>query len=94
MDRRSFLAGLVATTALAACPAAVEAVIAAAPVIDFKAYYEQWMKDAMDILVRCWEDQIIYGTSAHRHTDIYPFIERIDPRTLELLHLRGGPFND
>jgi hypothetical protein len=94
MDRRSFLMGLVATTTLAACPAAIEAVIATAPVIDFKAYYEQWMKDALSVLADCWSDMIIYGTSVYRYTDAYPFVERIDPRTLSPPHLRGGLFND
>jgi hypothetical protein len=94
MNRRAFLTGLIASSALATCPIAIEAVLTAAPVTNWEAYFEQWQRDAIDIMVKCWEDQIIYGTSAYKTTDVYPFIERIDPMTLELPHLRGGLFND
>lgn len=93
MNRRAFLTNLIASTALAACPAAIEAVLSSAPTINYNAYLEQWMKDALDVLFKCWEDEIIYGVSAYRHIDTYPYVQRIDPLTLELPHLRGGLFN-
>jgi hypothetical protein len=94
MNRRAFLAGLVASTAIAACPAAVEVALSSAPATDWKAYFEQWMKDASNELVKCWEDQILYGISACKHTSAYPYIQRIDPIMLEAPTRRGGLFND
>lgn len=94
MNRRAFLTGLVATSALAACPAAVEAALVSAPIADWQAYFLQWQSDAMDVFVKVWEDQIIYGIGAYQTCDEYPFVRRVDPMTLELPNLRGGLFND
>ena len=94
MNRRVFLTSLVASSAIAACPAAVEAALIAAPVTNWQAYFEQWMKDSADVLCKCWEDQIIYGVCAYAHTTIYPYVRRIDPATLLAHTKRGGLFND
>lgn len=90
MNRREFFAGLSATVAVAITPAMANTIIAAAPKVEWVTWFEQWQHDALDVLFKCWEDQLIYGVSAYQHTDVYPFVERIDPLTLELPHLRRG----
>jgi hypothetical protein len=92
MNRRAFLIGLTATSAIAACPAAIEAVLAQAPETEWKACFEQWIKDTTDVFVKVWEDQIIYGVGAYEYTDTYPYIERLDPRTLPPPIERKGLF--
>lgn len=90
MNRRDLLLGLAASTAIAACPAAIEAAIIATPVVDWRIWWDQWQKDALDVLVKCWEDQIIYGTSAHESCKEYPYVRRIDPTLLTMPPTRGG----
>ena len=93
MNRRAFLTGLIASTTLAINTTAVEIVLAAAPEIDWKTYFEQWVKDAMAVHIRCWEDQIIYGVAAWRNTETYPYIERVDPAELPAPDRIGGLFD-
>lgn len=94
MNRRAFLTGLIATTALAPCAIAVDAVIASTPALDWKTYIEQWYSDASDVMIKVCEDQIIWGVGAWRNIETYPFIERIDPHSLPAPPKRGGLFND
>lgn len=89
MNRRAFLTSLVATSALAACPAVVEAVLVNAPEVDFKVFFQKWYEEAMGVMMQCYEDQIIYGTYAYERSDLYPYIRRIDPRELILLPIGG-----
>lgn len=93
MNRHAFLTGLLATSAIAMGPAIVETIMAAAPELDWETYFEKWMQDVIAIHVQCWEDMIIYGTSAWIETDTYPYIARIDPRELERPKTTGGLLN-
>lgn len=90
MNRREFFAGLSASVAIAITPAIADTVVAAAPVADWHKWYDQWQKDALDVFIQCWEDQICYGVSAYERTDIYPFVRRIDPLTLPAPATTGG----
>lgn len=92
MNRRDLLKGVAATLGVAACPSIIEAVIQITPEATWQVWYDQWQKDIMSIMVKCWEDQIIYGTSAYKTCDVYPFIEHVDPSTLKPPTERGGLF--
>ncbi len=92
MNRRELILGVVATLGAATCPTVIETAINAQPEIVWKAWYEQWQRDVIDIMAKCWEDQILYGTSARKTCAVYPYIERVDPLTLAPLSERGGLF--
>ena len=82
MNRRAFLTGLVASSAIAACPAAVEAALTAAPAMTWEQWYERWVIDASAVISDAFVDQIIFGVGAYKQCDEYPYVKRIDPRTL------------
>lgn len=93
MNRRAFITGLIASTALASNPIVIEAVLAASPEVDYKIYIEKWVKDVSSVFAECHIDLLLYGTMAHEHCDTYPYIRRVDPATLHPPTRLGGLFD-
>lgn len=92
MNRRDLLRGIAATLTVAACPTIVEAAVEALPETNWVTWFDQWQRDALDVLVQVWEDILLYGNGAYEHTNVYPYVRRIDPATLPPPAIRGGLF--
>jgi len=84
MNRREFVLGLLSGIAATAVP--IPASITNAPAH----IWEQLEVEIMEVLVRAFEDMVIYGTHAIKYTDKFPFVENVDLRDLWLPPTKGG----
>lgn len=85
MNKRTFLLGLSTTIGAALTPAMVEVVVATTPAVDWKAYFNKWVDDWSQVYSDYISDMIIYGRGALRTINTYPYIERVDPMTVEYI---------
>lgn len=85
MNKRQFLLGLSATVGAALTPAMIEVVVNAAPDIDFQTYLNKWVEDWSKVYGDYISDVLIFGRGMFKTIDTYPFIERVDPMTVEYI---------
>jgi hypothetical protein len=93
MNRRAFISGALATFGIAAAPHTVDSLLALAPsedTLNSQAFWDQWCRDIGKVIGDCWMDQTLYGTSAFRQCEAYPYIERIPPAEISLPYPRPG----
>lgn len=89
MNRRDFLSNLFGVAVVAALPnlPLIEAAVTT-PTI------QEWETAINRVWVASLSDLIIYGTSAIRQIDTFPFIENVPLEELRIPMIKGGLFSD
>lgn len=77
MNRRELLAGFLGT-AVAAIIGPVPALVESTAPINAAV----WEAAVAKVMATYFEDLCVFGTAAIRYTEIFPFIENVDPSTL------------